>query len=621
VTESVSGVGANEANEEVMATTAGRPPVDLELWPIGNCQVSGLIDREGALVWGCVPRVDGDPVFCSLLDGNERDEGNWRFELDGQITAHQEYIRNTPNLVTTLESSDGSAIQILDFCPRFERSGRMYRPIAWVRIVRPLRGNPRIRVLLKPMRDYGAQLAETTNGTNHIRYLVGPQAVRLSTDAPVGYIMEERTFRIEKDTHFFLGPDEPFSGNLREEVRSMEQATRRYWRRWVRMLAIPLEWQAEVIRCAITLKLCQHEETGAIVAALTTSIPEAANSQRNWDYRYCWIRDSYYTVQALNRLGALDVMEKYLAYLRNIVDEARGGTIQPLYSVMGQGELEETSASHLAGYRGMGPVRRGNAAYTQIQHDCYGQIVLPSVQGFFDTRLLRPSDERDFENLEQVGKMAWAMHDQPDAGLWEFRTRQEVHTYSAMMSWAACDRLANVAAHLGKPERANVWRERAHSIIDTIEQNAWKENGEGKGHYKASFESDYLDASLLQMVELRFLAPENERFKQTFAALEKHLRRGDHMLRYAEEDDFGAPETAFNVCTFWLIEALHLSGRDDEARTLFSTMLSHTTASGLLSEDIDYMTGELWGNFPQTYSLVGVINCAGLLSKPWSEVR
>jgi GH15 family glucan-1,4-alpha-glucosidase len=594
---------------------------DLELWPIGNCQVSALIDREGAVVWSCVPRVDGDPVFCSLLNGDNREAGIWRFELVGQVSAHQEYIRNTPILVTRLEAEDGSAVEVLDFCPRHEGKGRMYRPVAISRIVRPVAGHPRMRVVLRPLRDYGAALAETTHGTNHIRYLVGPQALRLSTDAPVGYILEQRIFRVEDDLHFFLGPDEPFTGALREEVRRMEQATRKYWQHWVRSLATPFEWQEEVIRCAITLKLCQHEETGAIVAALTTSIPEAPHSERNWDYRYCWIRDSYYTVQALNRLGALDVLEKYLAYLRNIVDNAKGGQIQPLYSVMGVAELSETTASWLSGYRGMGPVRRGNAAYQQIQHDCYGQIVLPTVQGFIDRRLLRMADERDFESLEQVGEMAWAMHDQPDAGLWEFRTRKEVHTYSAVMSWAACDRLAMAADWLGKADRAELWRSRADAIRARIEDEAWVENGEEGGHYGASFESDYLDASLLQMVELRFLAPDNPRFLSTFAAVEKQLRRGDFMLRYAAEDDFGAPETAFNVCTFWLIEALHLAGRSVEARRLFETMLSHTTRSGLLSEDLDYNSGELWGNFPQTYSLVGVINCAGLLSKPWSDVR
>ncbi|MDP4539126.1 glycoside hydrolase family 15 protein [Qipengyuania sp. DY56-A-20] len=594
---------------------------NLELWPIGNCQVSALVDTEGAFAWGCVPRVDGDPVFCTLLNGARRDEGVWRFEIEGQVSATQHYRRNTPILVTRLEAEDGSALEIHDFCPRFERSGRMYRPVAFIRIVRPVAGTPRLRMVLAPMKDYGGARAENTSGTNHIRYLVEPQALRLSTDAPVGYVLENRTFRLEHDLHFFLGPDEPFVGNLRAEVRQMEALTERYWTHWTRGLHIPLEWQNEVIRCAIALKLCQHEETGAIVAALTTSVPEAPHSERNWDYRYCWIRDSYYTVQALNRLGALDVLEKYLTYLRNIIDSAKGGRIQPLYSVMGQSELDEGHETALAGYRGMGPVRRGNAAFMQIQHDCYGQIVLPTVQGFFDRRLLRMADERDFESLEQVGEMAWAMHDQPDAGLWEFRTRQEVHTYSAVMCWAACDRLANVADRLGRGDRCEVWHQRADAIRAKIESEAWVENGELGGHYGASFESDYLDASLLQMVELRFLSPDNERFLSTFAAVERELRRGDHMLRYAAEDDFGAPETAFNVCTFWLIEALHLVGRDSEARVLFETMLSHTTRSGLLSEDLDYETGELWGNFPQTYSLVGVINCAGLLSKPWSEVR
>lgn len=596
-------------------------PRDLELWPIGNCQVSGLIDSKAGLVWGCVPRVDGDPTFCALMNGDAQDVGVWRIELLGQVSASQSYIRNTPILLTRLEAEDGSVVEVLDFCPRFERSGRMYRPVAFARIVRPISGNPRIKVVLKPMKNHGASLADTTNGTNHIRYLLPEQALRLSTDAPVGYLLENRPFRIEDDLHFFLGPDEPFVGNLREEVRHMEQLTRKYWQHWSRGLATPLEWQEEVIRCAITLKLCQHEETGAIVAALTTSIPEAPHSERNWDYRYCWIRDSYYTVQALNRLGALDVLEKYLGYLRNIVDEAKGGQIQPLYSVMGVAELNETTAGFLAGYRGMGPVRIGNAAYKQVQHDCYGQIVLPTVQGFFDKRLLRMADERDFESLEEVGETAWKMHDQPDAGLWEFRTRQEVHTYSAVMSWAACDRLANVAEYLGKADRAAFWRERADIVREKIETEAWVENGDEGGHYGASFESDYLDASLLQMLELRFLSADDERYKSTFAQVEKHLRRGEHMLRYAAEDDFGAPETAFNICTFWLIEALAMSDRKDEARELFCTMLGHRTGSGLLSEDMDFESGELWGNFPQTYSLVGVINCAGLLSKSWNTVR
>lgn len=596
------------------------PTTTLDLWPIGNCQVSGLIDRGGGLVWGCVPKVDGDPVFCSLLGGEQQDRGVWRFELVGQVAVRQSYVRNTPILVTRLEAADGSAVEITDFCPRFERSGRMYRPVAYVRTVRPVAGAPRLKVTLSLARNYGAETAPTVRGTNHVRFLGAEEGLRLSTDAPVGHVLEGRPYRVESDQHFFLGPDEPFSGNLRAETRAMEEQTRKYWQLWVRGLATPLEWQDEVIRCAITLKLCQHEETGAIVAALTTSIPEARNSERNWDYRYCWIRDSYYTVQALNRLGALDVLEKYLGFLRNVVDAASDGDIQPLYSVMGEGRLDEAIAEHLPGYRGMGPVRVGNAAYLQRQYDCYGQIVLPSAHAFFDRRLLRMSDELDFARLELVGDVAWAMHDKPDAGLWEFRTRTEVHTYSAMMCWAACDRLANIAERLGKAERQALWSERARTIRQTIESRAWVDDEDG-GHYKASFESDYIDASLLQLAEVRYIAPDDVRFQATLHAVERELRRGEHMLRYAAEDDFGSPETAFNVCTFWLIEALHLARRDDEARELFKRMLGHATASGLLSEDMDFETGELWGNFPQTYSLVGVINCAVLLSKSWNTIR
>jgi GH15 family glucan-1,4-alpha-glucosidase len=589
----------------------------LDLWPIGNCQVSALIDDSASFVWACQPRVDGDPLFCSLLEPQGA-AGEWRVALEGQVSATQRYLKNTPVLVTRLKDAEGGVVDVYDFCPRLERLGRMYRPVAFIRIVRPLAGIPRLRMELSPAADWGARAAARTSGTNHIRFLTEPQPLRLTTDAPVIHLLEGRSFRLEDSLHFFLGPDEPFVGNVRETLAGMLHQTVDHWQSWVRGLAIPLEWQQVVIRAAITLKLCQHEETGAIVAALTTSIPEAAHSQRNWDYRYCWIRDAYYTVQALNRLGALDVLETYLSYLRNIVDEAEGGKVQPLYAVSGESKLEEGVAAGLAGYRGMGPVRVGNAAYTQVQHDAYGQIVLSSAQAFFDQRLFRPATDADFAALEKVGERAWKMHDKPDAGLWEFRTRTSVHTYSAVMSWAACDRLANIAAVLSKGGRAKVWRRRADKVRATIEARAWNA---GEKRFAATFGGDELDASLLQLVDMRFLEPGDPRFLATFNAVEKGLRRGEHMLRYADEDDFGLPETAFNFCTFWLIEALHLVGRSDEARALYEKMLERLTPAGLLSEDTDFESGELWGNYPQTYSLVGLINCAGLLSRPWSSVR
>ncbi|MCA0422781.1 MAG: glycoside hydrolase family 15 protein, partial [Proteobacteria bacterium] len=398
----------------------------------------------------------------------------------------------------------------------------------------------------------------------------------------------------------------------------MLDRTREEWRHWVRGLATPVEWQQAVIRSAIALKLCQHEETGAIVAALTTSIPEHAGSGRNWDYRYCWLRDAYYTVQALNRLGALDVLEGYLSYLRNIVDNAKGGKIQPLYGVGGEKLLTENIAPALKGYRGMGPVRFGNQAYEQVQHDAYGQIILSNVQAFFDHRLFRMAGISDFQALESVGERAWLAFDKPDAGLWELRTRNHIHTYSAAMCWAGCDRLANAAAILGLDERAHFWRERADVMHERIEQASWREK---TNRLSATFSGDDLDASLLQLLDLHFLSPDDPRYRGTLTAVEQGLRRSSHMLRYNTEDDFGLPATAFNVCTFWLIEALHVTGRADEARILFDEMIARRTPAELLSEDIDPSTGELWGNYPQTYSLVGLINCAALISKPWRMVR
>jgi len=594
---------------------------NLELWPIGNCQASALIDSEGSFLWGCVPRVDGDPIFSALLDGTDRNDaqakGFWSIKLDGVKHIRQHYMRNTPVLVTVQEDDAGNGIEIIDFCPRFRAKGRIYRPVAYARIVRPI-GSPRIRVSLRPATEWAKRVPDQSYGSSHITYRLAAMAMRLSTDAPIGYIINESMFRVERPLNFFLGPDESFATNIGAGLRDMLDETLAEWRAWVRGLAIPFEYQDAVIRAAITLKLCQHEDTGAIVAALTTSIPEHADSGRNWDYRYCWIRDAYYTVQALNRIGALDVLEGYLEYLRNIVDSARGGHIQPLYDIRGLAELTEGEAEGLSGYRGMGPVRVGNLAYEQIQHDVYGQIVLSSVHAFADQRLFRPSGPEDFEALERIGERALQVYDKPDAGLWELRTRAHVHTYSAVMCWAAADRLAHAAQILGLDDREVYWREQAAKVHADILKRSW--NGDSRA-ISSTFDGDDRDASLLQLVDLRFLRPDDLQFHETLAALESALRRGADMLRYATEDDFGVPHTAFNVCTFWLIEALWLTGRKEEARTLFETMLARRTKAGLLSEDIDPVTNELWGNYPQTYSLVGIINCAGMLSKPWSDFR
>jgi GH15 family glucan-1,4-alpha-glucosidase len=517
-----------------------------------------------------------------------------------------------------LTAEDGAAVEIIDFCPRHPKHSRTYRPLAYGRIVRPLEGSPRIRVRLRPSADWGARAAERTSGSNHIRYLCTDVVLRLTTDCPVSHILNERTFRLEKAHAFFLGPDEGYDQDVGPGVSSALDRTVAYWQDWVRKLYLPLDYQEAVIRAAITLKLCAYEETGAIVAALTTSVPEFPESGRNWDYRYCWIRDAYYVVRALNRLGAVDILENYLGYLRNLVDASGGGHVQPVYGVGLEEDIDERITETVAGYRGMRPVRVGNQAREHLQHDVYGQIVLPLVQAFYDQRLLRPGTIDDFHALEKVGERAFAMHDQVDAGLWEFRTIARVHTYSSVMCWAACDRLAKAADHLHLYDRAEVWRARADQIRTRIETEAYLPD---EGRFAASFGNRELDASLLQLTDLGFLDAMDPRQVATFDAIERDLKKGPYLFRYVEPDDFGEPETAFNFCTFWFIEALHQNGRDEEAREIFEQMLSRRTHAGLLSEDISLGDDELWGNYPQTYSLVGIINCAVLLSRSWTDVR
>ncbi len=590
----------------------------LDLAPIGNCAVSALIDRRGKFVWACAPRIDGDPIFSALMDGDAPEHGFWSIELQDLVEVSQAYLGNTPVLRTVLTAQDGAAVEILDFAPRHMKHSRTYRPLAFARIVRPLSGSPRIRVRLRPAADWGARRAECTSGSNHIRYSCTDVTLRLTTDCPVSHVLEERVFRLEGPHAFFLGPDEGYDQEVGPGVSAALDRTVAYWRDWVRTLYIPLDYQEAVIRAAITLKLCAYEETGAIVAAMTTSVPEFPESGRNWDYRFCWIRDAYYTVRALNRLGAVDILENYLVYLRNLVDNSAGGHVQPVYGVGLEPGIGERIVTSVEGYRGMKPIRVGNQAHEHLQHDVYGQIVLPLVQSFYDQRLLRPGSLDDFHALEAVGDRAFAMHDQTDAGLWEFRTIARVHTYSSVMCWAACDRLAKAADHLDLAHRAEFWRDRAKIIRERIEAEAFVQE---EGRFGASFGGTELDASLLQLVDLGFLAADDPRQVATFDAIERDLKKGPYLFRYVEPDDFGEPETAFNFCTFWFIEALHQNGRDEEARELFEQMLSRRTHAGLLSEDISLGDSQLWGNYPQTYSLVGIINCAILLSRSWTDVR
>ncbi|RMD61030.1 MAG: glycoside hydrolase family 15 protein [Alphaproteobacteria bacterium] len=589
---------------------------NLDLAVIGNCNVSALIDARARMVWACLPRFDGDPVFCSLLNPVAGDTGYFAVEVREMVRTRQSYRRNSTIVVTEIEDAEGGVVEVVDFAPRFKQFGRVFRPMMLIRTVRPVVGTPSIRIRLRPTYDYGSQKPQITRGSNHVRYVMADQTLRLTTDTPITYVLEETEFILDDCITFVLGPDESLEHSARDVGRTFMEQTDEYWREWCRYLSVPFEWQDEVIRAAITLKMSNFEETGAIIAAMTTSIPEAPGTGRNWDYRFCWLRDSYFVVHALNRLGVTRTMEGYLQYITNVVATAHDGHLQPVYSITRQNRLIEFTLDSLRGYRGMGPVRIGNDAHRQTQNDGYGSVIMACTQAFFDQRLEHPGDRRLFDRLEPLGEKAVSLWNSPDAGLWELRTRARVHTYSSLMCWAACDRLAKIARRLGLGGRARYWRRHAKTIAEGIHAYAWNDR---IGSFVESFGGEHVDASLLLMVELGFLPATDARFQGTLKTIEKRLLRGRHLIRYEAPDDFGLPETSFIVCTFWYIDALAAAGRIDEARALFSDMLAARNSVGLLSEDIDVHSGELWGNFPQTYSMVGLINSAMRLSKSWEE--
>ncbi|HEX7636852.1 MAG TPA: glycoside hydrolase family 15 protein [Burkholderiaceae bacterium] len=599
--------------------TPNTAAASLDLAMIGNCSISALIDDQARVVWCCMPRFDSTPVFDALLQSASGvpEQGAMSIMIEGLARCEQGYDPGTAILRTRMWDAQGQGIEVTDFAPRFVTRDRVFRPQQLVRRIRPLGGRPRVRITVRPHGNWGAEPPHVTRGSHHVRFVMSEITVRLNTSVPITYLMDGTWFALDREMSLFLGPDETMTGGIDDTAREFEDQTSLHWRHWTHRLALPLEWQEAVIRAAITLKLCQYEETGAIVAAMTTSLPEAPDSGRNWDYRFCWLRDAFFVVRALNGLSEVGTMEKYLGWVTNVLHAEAGGHVQPLYGIGLERQLTESTIPQASGYRGMGPVRVGNQAHEHFQHDTYGNIILAAAQSFHDHRLFRRGDASDFAALEAMGEQAWRLHDQPDAGIWELRTRARIHTSSSLMCWAACDRLARIALTVGLIERAAFWRERATVIRGKILQFAWNHQRQA---YVESFGGSELDASVLLMGEVGFLPPQDPRFISTVDAMERTLCDGHFMRRYEAADDFGRPETTFNICSFWRVDALARVGRREEAREAFEALLARRNPAGILSEDMNPHTGELWGNFPQTYSMVGIIHGALRLSAPWDSM-
>lgn len=583
-----------------------------EIGVVGNCQFSALVQNSGEIVWCCLPRFDSEPVFSTLLDSQEG--GRFRIGPADGGTGSQRYLPSTNILETTFRTSTGT-FRVIDFAPRFIQFGRAFRPTQLIRIVEPIEETPRIKVVCEPRLGWSKGRPSVVQGSHHVRFEGFPSQLRLTTDIPISYLGGQ-PFTLTGRHHFILSWGAPVEEPLPPLCERFWNETARYWLNWVKHCNIPPLFQHEVIRSALTLKLHCFEDTGAIIAAMTTSIPESPGSGRTWDYRYCWLRDSYYVLNAFGLLGHFEEREQFVQYLLNVAGGSPGLNLTPLYRVDGSQNLEESILEDWPGYRGERPVRIGNAAAQHFQHDIYGEMVLALIPIFLDERMSAERSPAALRLIETLARKAISLAGVPDAGIWEYRTEWKPQTFSSLMCWAAADRMALVADRHA-PARSGEFRSAADRIHSEIVTNSWRPQ-------KASFVSQYggedLDASLLQMARLRFLPAQDPRLRSTIDSIQRELDRDGWLQRYTFNDGFGHPSVAFIICTFWLVEALAATGRRKEARAVFDRIHRTLSPLGLLSEDYDTNTSQLWGNFPQTYSHVGLIHAAFASSPQWGEI-
>ena len=588
---------------------AGLPIEHLGL--IGNCQIAALVARDGSIPWCCLPRFDSEPVFGALLDA----ENGGSFGVapaDGSLGT-QAYLANTNVLETTFTTPEGS-FRVVDFAPRHIRNDRPHRPTELIRIVEPLDGTPRVRAWCNPVLGWSKRRPNVRWGSTHLRYLGYAAPLRLTTDIPLAY-MDGRAFSLTGRRHLVLTWGRPVSAPLASMCSRSLGDTVRYWQKWVKHCNMPSLYQQEVIRSALTLKLHCYEDTGAIVAAITTSIPEAPGSGRTWDYRYCWLRDAYYVLAALRRLGHFEERERFVEYLLDLAGGSPNLDLAPLYRVDGSRDLDEHILTDWPGYEGHGPVRIGNGAAAQRQHDIYGEMVLALAPVFLDDRFRQEQTPQALDLLRRLTDRAAAVAGTPDAGIWEHRTAPRPQTFSTLMCWAAADRMARVAQrHL--PRMAAHYTAEAQRIRAELLARAWNPD---VGSLVATYGGTDLDASLLQVASLRMLPEDDPRLHATIDTLSRELARDGWMFRYRDDDGFGRPTVGFIICTFWLVEALAMAGRAAEARVVLDRARAAFSPLGLLSEDYEVATRRMWGNFPQAYSHVGLIHAAFSASPRWSE--
>jgi GH15 family glucan-1,4-alpha-glucosidase len=593
--------------EEVTAAAAALHIPPLDHGAVGNGRVIALVSPTSAIEWLCLPRFDSPSVFARLLDAKRG--GTFRV-LSGEreLRGTLRYLPNT-NVLSTTFQDEGGAWEVIDFAPRIPEGLGVRVPMEIVRVVRPLAGSPKLRVDFDPRPDYARvepRLRETTHG---IEVLGGTVPLHLTSNLPCPYLLARREFVLNRPVYFVLTYGRRETPPTLATVLHELELTVAGWRAWSKSCALPNFAAAQVMRSALCLKLHAYHDTGAIIAATTTSIPEAMGTPRAWDYRYCWLRDAAFVVEALRRLGHLNEGEEFLDFLRDV---AESGPLQPLYGIDGERNLPEEDLPNLAGFGGCGYVRIGNAATEQRQNDLMGELVLCIETLLSDPRIVQEDAGRFTPLLRRLVEEAIEAAPTTDTSIWEFRTKHDCYTFSRAMCWVAIDRGAKLAHRMGRPDLAERWGPIAEHEREEVLRRGYSEK---LGFFTQSLDGKYPDASLLLLPTIGIVDARDPRFVSTVDAYEQRLVARGLMRRYINPDDFGETKSAFTICSFWWAEALALMGRLERAVEVFENISRHANPVGLFSEDIDPDTGALLGNFPQAYTHVGLIHAAMTISE------
>ncbi|HRX15918.1 MAG TPA: glycoside hydrolase family 15 protein [Spirochaetota bacterium] len=587
---------------------------NLDYGVIGNCQSAALISKEGSVEWLCLPNFSSSSIFGSLLD--DKNGGHFSIKMSGDYTIQQSYEYKTPILRTQFTSKDNNdSFMITDFMPRYLHPARGYhQPPEIIRIVTPLKGNPVVNIDFKPALNYAKHPTTiieeenflkmfSTNGKYDSAYLYS----NLSNDINVlngNHQLTDELFFIVSYNQKLLTP------NL-EKAYLEYYRTKTYWLDWVERREWPLLYLDQVIRSAITIKLLTYQKTGAIIAAVTTSLPETIGEERNWDYRFCWIRDSSMIISVLTRLGDNGSAERFLSYVLKLIPN-KDEMIQIMYGIHGEKNLTETELPWLNGYCDSKPVRIGNAAYEQKQNDIYGVLLDVILKNFYYFQMNIDQGEHLWTVVRNVARIVENHWQEPDMGIWEFRSQKQNFVFSKVLCWVAMDRASKIAKLLQQPKYEKQWRDCAKTIKNDIETNGWNEELQA---YTQAYENSAMDAANLLMCDYEFVSPDNPRFISTVKRIKDDLCIDGLMYRYKNNDDFGSPKSSFTICTFWLIKALYKIGEKKEAISLFNNILKYSNHLNLLSEDMDFKTKRLLGNFPQGYSHLALIDVAWEISE------